>query len=113
MSRIQCRNCEHIQETAQFCRRCGRSLSVRAQAAPSNQTVVAPRERVVIHDSSTLEQCVTALILARVERCNGNVRAAAKSLGIGYTTVYRYVRKTQFQNGTQSTKDSCNENAAM
>jgi transcriptional regulator of acetoin/glycerol metabolism len=107
MERIQCRACEHKQPVSDFCRRCGRSLPTQHQPAPAAVEVVKIVERPVpaIDLSQTFEQVERTVILARVDHFNGNMIAAARSLGLGRNTVYRKVRSYRCdgaQNGTST-----------
>lgn len=101
MDRIQCRNCEALQEPSDKCRRCGRTLP-----KPIIQTVEIVRvvEKVVpaIDLNKPFEEIERIVITQCIKRFNGNIAAAARSLHIDRATLYRKLRSYGLsQNATE------------
>jgi DNA-binding NtrC family response regulator len=117
MNHLQCRNCELIQPLAMYCRRCGRSLASVSRLTPEQiaqpKPVIDQTKPVVERKVSIIElnlpfsEIERIVILARIEQCDGDTIKAARSLGIGRTTIYRklqhYRRCNGTQNGTENT----------
>ncbi|KAA6459659.1 hypothetical protein DYQ86_16200 [Acidobacteria bacterium AB60] len=99
MDRIKCRFCEYIQAAGQFCRRCGRQLPYQPPQQVIVERIVERIVRVPAIDLTlTFAEIERHMILERVEHFEGNIIAAARSLGISRNAMYRKVRRYRCAN---------------
>ena len=93
----QCSICALVQFRTKKneCRRCRSALPERLPAAA--HPVAVAQERVTGNPQNgliqPLQETIRVAVLDALDKCQGNVVLAAKCLGVGKTTLYRYLRK--------------------
>lgn len=126
--RVTCRNCECSQTNGPSCRRCGRPFPNYQPPPPAPPPEPTPLERfasAVALITDPWPEIERVIILARIAKYQGSVLAAARSLGMGKTSMYRKLREygaplgrrneliEWCQNGTRISESTCNQNATV
>jgi transcriptional regulator of acetoin/glycerol metabolism len=97
----QCASCDLVQfrTKTNSCRRCRTPLperppvrDLKPEPPAIEIPVQPPRCTVPLGVILPLEETVRRAVLDAVDKCEGNILLAAKYLGVGKTTVYRYLR---------------------